>query len=614
MPSSKAFWLVLAVLTTVWAQAPGHQVLDEKAGMIPVRARVAPWPPTVGQAHFVVEVADGGPSLPARFDRSVRLLLDLPEEPSRKLVSTRLRSTGRERFEGDLVFPKNGRWRLRFVVGTRSGEFQMVSMIEVGQVAAPAAQAKPSPAGEPSPSPLAAASPSPTPALNAEGIEITPLAPPHVGLNRLRIAMPATDKVWVGVDLPEVCMAITPMQARRLDDGAFQADVRLAMPGAWRVTVHSGDRGKQVELVVPVPPRVPLNARLFWLSLAVLLPAGAWWAVRRRPLAPYLGSAALVLATFLAGAVIEKYWPPEPAMGMDMGSPDMGLGGLVAPLPVLDTKVSRLPFAVTRAFPGRVQAASESILTAARGGPVLELASPGVFVRRGDAVARVGSDVVRAPSAGVVVRRFLERGAAAPAGAPLLALGEVQRVRVQLRIPLADAAGVKPGNAVTVLSGAGTVQGRLESVAEVAEGDVLTAEALVPNVMSSRGMASAVKREPARMLRVGQDVTVRMVLADLPSVLCVPLEAVRNASTQPVVYVIEELAGQHVARRRLVSLGPANETHVQVLNGLREGETIVGVAEESLRDGALVTLGSPATGAYRRLLVPRDGGGGGLGH
>lgn len=81
-----------------------------------------------------------------------------------------------------------------------------------------------------------------------------------------------------------------------------------------------------------------------------------------------------------------------------------------------------------------------------------------------------------------------------------------------------------------------------------------------------------------------------------PPALCVPRTAVQGDG----VFVIEEVARVRTARRRRVSLGRTDGSYIQVLTGLREGETVVAEAGPGLRDGTIVTAGRWERG----VLVP----------
>ncbi|MBI2795379.1 MAG: efflux RND transporter periplasmic adaptor subunit [Gemmatimonadetes bacterium] len=139
-------------------------------------------------------------------------------------------------------------------------------------------------------------------------------------------------------------------------------------------------------------------------------------------------------------------------------------------------------------------AAPRAMLDAAETG--LARASAGVAAARAGAtaVAAVRDDAeIRAPFEGVVTRRWVDRGAMAAPGAPLLAIEDAGRLRVTAAITAEAARGLRAGMPVDA-----TVEGRLvravvEGVVPAAAGGIYTVNALVPNAdrrLLSGGAAS----------------------------------------------------------------------------------------------------------------------------
>lgn len=153
-------FLFLLILLAVAAAANEGEILRDRAGVVPVRATVAPFPPKKGRLHVTVDVEQA-----RRFPMA--LLLDLPADPALPVVRQACQPTGPQRYEADLNLPRNGRWRLRVEVGTPHGNFQLVSLLDVGVSPSKrlAVQPPAAPSPTPSPSPLAVSEPaSPPPA------------------------------------------------------------------------------------------------------------------------------------------------------------------------------------------------------------------------------------------------------------------------------------------------------------------------------------------------------------------------------------------------------------------------------------------------------------------
>ena len=672
-------WLLAALLgaTTLPAssQGGGVQVLQESAGMLPVRARVLPRL-GVGTVRVEVEVEDGGPraSSAVRYQRGVAVVADMPSMPRMRAEKATLRPAdpaspdsggGRarvSRWAGPLDLTMEGPWRLRFTVGTPHGAFQMVSMVEVrGEVAStstPASAAslpatvaptapvavrpgRPVAAGEgeaarrgatpdaccsPSPSPRApSGSGRPgAPVQRGESVSIECLQrPPRVGSNRLRIVLPRGAApglpVAVGVDMPGMPMAVPPVQAARQADGTYLAEVPLSMAGLWHATAEAGPFLGKVALTVPTPPTPSPSRALLLGLLALSVPAGIALVLRGRAIAPLASSTSLLAAVLVAGTLIERRWPPDTSMGMvmDMSAPDMGMGDMVAPQPVLIAQAQRLPLERARSTPGWVRPGREQLVSAPCPGTVVSLVEPGQRVRRGAVVARMGAgQAVVAPLGGVVIERFARPGSSVASGTPLVVVGDMRTVRVEARLALDEIEELEPGAAVQVVGGSRTGEGVLERLPSLAEGQEAVITVAVDNVRrASRGMemASAPRPRkrvtapaPAEVFTAGQEVTLRYVVERIPSTLVIPASALHSDEDGTWIYVVATRAGQQLAQRRAISVGARSDAQVQVLSGLHEGEPVVAVCDPGLRDGMVVTPGHWGEGAWRAVLIPRD--------
>lgn len=171
--------------------------------------------------------------------------------------------------------------------------------------------------------------------------------------------------------------------------------------------------------------------------------------------------------------------------------------------------------------------------------------------------AAVGSyGRLQAPFDGIITERWVDPGALAAPGAPLLALEDQRRLRLSARVPIADAAGLGRGRALEA-----TVEG-------------VPVRALVEGVVPAPGggvsIVSAIAENPGGRLPSGGAVTLRLPAA-ARTVVLVPAGAVQ---------VQGDLASVQVAMAdgpalRWVRTGAARGTQLEILSGLRAGERIL---------------------------------------
>lgn len=88
---------------------------------------------------------------------------------------------------------------------------------------------------------------------------------------------------------------------------------------------------------------------------------------------------------------------------------------------------------------------------------------------------------IRAPFAGVVARRFVDPGAMAAPGAPLVMIDDLSRLRIRVSATPALVAGIRRGATVEVIMAGAAVAGEVEGVVSAGTGNLVQLNLLVPN-------------------------------------------------------------------------------------------------------------------------------------
>ena len=181
---------------------------------------------------------------------------------------------------------------------------------------------------------------------------------------------------------------------------------------------------------------------------------------------------------------------------------------------------------------------------------------------------------VKAPFSGVVGERMVEVGAFVQGPTPVASLYADGPLRVRVRVPETQSAGIAEGSAVTVfptaLDGV-SVPAHVKYVAGAIREQTrdLVVEALLDD-------------EDPR-LRPGMSVRVEVEVAKAPAIV-VPEGAIRTVEGVASLFVVKE----GVAVQRVVRLGTRAEGRVAVLTDLAEGEEVIAAPPAGLRDGAKV--------------------------
>ena len=169
--------------------------------------------------------------------------------------------------------------------------------------------------------------------------------------------------------------------------------------------------------------------------------------------------------------------------------------------------------------------------------------------------------VMRAPLSGTVVTRHLTRGESVPTDREAFIIADVSIVWVDISIYAHDLERVEAGQTVTIITDGGfEAEGSIAFVAPDVSEETRTANARV------------VLENTAMRLRPGMFVTARIALADEPADLRVPATALQVHEGQDVVFVRGE---DGKLRPQPVTLGRRNGNYVEVLTGLKTGDTVV---------------------------------------
>ena len=193
-----------------------------------------------------------------------------------------------------------------------------------------------------------------------------------------------------------------------------------------------------------------------------------------------------------------------------------------------------------------------------------------------EAEKRLGDCQLRAPIAGFVGMRRIDVGDTVAAGTPVIAVLDLNPVKVRVAIPEAEIGKVREGARATVaipsLDGR-QFEGKVEAVGVAAEpaSRTYTVKIAVEN--------------PERLLRAGMVSEARIFSSSMMNAITVPGDAiVRDARGVTQVYVYEPTRQRVVARR--VEVGAPLDNEVEIRSGLAGNEQVVVAGQQNVREGS----------------------------
>jgi HlyD family secretion protein len=226
------------------------------------------------------------------------------------------------------------------------------------------------------------------------------------------------------------------------------------------------------------------------------------------------------------------------------------------------------------------EAARAAEFSVARAGHELEIARARLQQPEGGGA----SMAITAPIDGVVLRRFRESEGVVPAGEPLVEIGNADRLEIVADLLSTDAVRVPAGAPVLIEQWGGdhALRGRVRRVepSGFMKISALGVEEQRVNVIIDFDDPERAGRELGDAFRV----EVRIITWEASDVLKVPVSALFRRGDDWALFVVEN--GR--AQVRAVQLGRRTGVEAEVLEGVRDGESVIVHPPDTIGDGVRV--------------------------
>lgn len=194
------------------------------------------------------------------------------------------------------------------------------------------------------------------------------------------------------------------------------------------------------------------------------------------------------------------------------------------------------------------------------------------------AEAELSYSEIRSPISGVIADRPLYPGEMATAGTPLLTVMDISQVIARAHIPQPDAALLKLGDEAAI-----TGPGESESV----EGKItVISPALDPNSTTVEIWVQA--KNSALLLKPGTTVHLSMLAKTIKDALVIPATSLLTAEDGTTSVMFAGSDGR--AHQKAVKIGVRQGDEIQIVEGLKAGDRIVGAAAYGLPDNTKITI------------------------
>lgn len=233
-------------------------------------------------------------------------------------------------------------------------------------------------------------------------------------------------------------------------------------------------------------------------------------------------------------------------------------------------------------YVANVTAQDEAVVYPKVTGKIVEkILEDGAAVKKGEVIALIDRDEVglkfekapvESPLSGVIGRVYVDKGSSVTPQTPVALVVDMDRVRVRLDVPEKYLPSVTVGQKADISVDAWP--------SDVFNGTVVKVSPVVDTASRTAPVEIRIENADHR-LKPGMFCRVRVVLEERKRVPAVTKEAVIVGERESIVYVAEG----NIARRRVVTQGLREASDIEITEGLKEGDLVVVMGQQRLRDG-----------------------------
>jgi len=191
---------------------------------------------------------------------------------------------------------------------------------------------------------------------------------------------------------------------------------------------------------------------------------------------------------------------------------------------------------------------------------------------------RLEDTLIRAPVSGVISKRLTQEGERVTASNVLFSILNMDELFAEVNVPGQHMLEIQKGL-------------KAEVVSEIIEGISYNAEVKLvsPAIDSASGTFNvkvAVNPGSPHPIYPGMFVTVRIILDTKKDAVIIPKAAIVHEGEKMFVYAVKD----KVAKKRAFRTGYSSSDVIESLNGVEEGETVIVLGHNALKDGAKVNI------------------------
>jgi membrane fusion protein (multidrug efflux system) len=268
--------------------------------------------------------------------------------------------------------------------------------------------------------------------------------------------------------------------------------------------------------------------------------------------------------------------------GCGKGPGGMGKSHAV-PVKVVKVKVGHLE--KTLEYVGNIKGQDEAVVYPKVSGKIIEkVKEDGSLVVKGETIAYIDRDEVglkfekapvESPLTGIVGRVYVDIGSSVTPQTPIALVTDMRKAEIDLNIPEKYLPMISVGQSADITVDAYPDERFTGHVTKISH---------VVDLQTRAAPVEISVADDSRRLRSGMLAKIRLVIGEAKGVPIVLREAVIGKEPDTYIFVIEDKK----AFLKKVTLGLRQGPYLEVREGIKEGDLIVVMGQQKLRDGAIV--------------------------
>lgn len=186
-----------------------------------------------------------------------------------------------------------------------------------------------------------------------------------------------------------------------------------------------------------------------------------------------------------------------------------------------------------------------------------------------------GYTVISSPVSGVVTSRAVDLGTLVNPQVEMLRVAQIDPIRIQAQVPLADLPSIRKGMSAKVNSAAAP---------DTAFSGIVTSIFPQSDIQTRTSTVEVLVKNPRALIRPGDFVTVSFTAKSFAEAVILPSKAVFDRNQYKAVWIVED---KH-AKLRYVTVGSNDQINTRIVSGLKAGERIIVEGRMDLQEGDAV--------------------------